>query len=233
MSECAQRYRFGRPGIAGSVSDMEIGLLKGDDLEALDLIEVRVDLFSDLSDGNLLERLREVSSMGKPLIGTVRSADEGGGGALSPDERLRCFSALSEWVDIIDIEINSNLFDNLLSIAGEKSICLLASFHDFQKTPSEDDLRSIMDAAYRRGADIVKIATMVREREDLMVLARLTLDYAERGVVVIGMGAGGFATRIFLPMIGSLFTFGAVGRQKAPGQVSVRELRSIMSRFGG
>ncbi len=233
MKKALDIFRFGRPGIAGSVSDREIGLLKGDDLEALDLIEVRVDLFSEQGKEYLEERLREVSSLGRPLIGTVRSADEGGGGELSTDERVGLFSVLSEWVDIIDIETRSELFDSLLSIAREKSRYLLASFHDFDRTPPEGDLRGVMEGAYERGADIVKIATMVRKREDLMVLARLTLDYADSGVVVIGMGEGGLATRIFLPMIGSLFTFGAVGTQKAPGQVSVRELRSMMSRFGG
>ncbi len=233
MKKSLDRFRFGRPGIAGSFSDSDAGILTCDDVDALDLIEVRVDLFSDLSAEYLLERLKEVSSLGKPLIGTIRSADEGGVGDLLPDERIRLFSVLSEWVDIIDIEIRSELFDNLLSLTREKSRYLLASFHDFDKTPPEGDLRGAMEDAYERGADIVKIATMVRSREDLMVLARLTLDYSEKGVVVIGMGERGVSTRVFLPMIGSLFTFASVGAEKAPGQIPVLELRRLMNRLGG
>jgi 3-dehydroquinate dehydratase-1 len=233
MKKALDRFRFGRPGIAGSFSDRDAGILTCDDLEALDLIEVRVDLFSEPGKEYLEERLREVSSLGRPLIGTVRSADEGGGGDLSPDERVGLFSVLSEWVDIIDIEIRSELFDNLLSVTREKSRYLLASFHDFDKTPPEGDLRGVMESAYERGADIVKIATMVRTRDDLMVLARLTLDYSDSGVVVIGMGEQGVSSRVFLPMIGSLFTFASVGAEKAPGQIPVLELRRLMNRLGG
>ncbi|RMG02225.1 MAG: type I 3-dehydroquinate dehydratase [Nitrospirae bacterium] len=47
----------------------------------------------------------------------------------------------------------------------------------------------------------------------------------------MGMGEGALPSRVFFPMIGSLFSFGSIGEPKAPGQIPVTELRRLMNRF--
>jgi 3-dehydroquinate dehydratase len=64
--------------------------------------------------------------------------------------------------------------------------------------------------------------------------ARLTALFARhpgRSLVVIGMGDHGKKTRVLFPALGSLFTFAALGRGTAPGQLAWREMRRELALF--
>ncbi|RMG04834.1 MAG: type I 3-dehydroquinate dehydratase, partial [Nitrospirae bacterium] len=208
---------FKRPGIAGTVTDREIGLITPEVLHAVDLIEVRVDLLSDRSDENLVKLLEELSQKGKPLIVTVRSVEEGSPVNLDDAERLKLYEAASFHATVLDTEIHADIFHEVYVIARDKNRLLIGSYHNFDITPPEDDLIRIVERGYSYGANIVKVATRINRPEDMRTLAGLCVRFSLNGIVVVGMGEGALPSRVFFPMIGSLFSFGSIGEPKAPG----------------
>jgi 3-dehydroquinate dehydratase-1 len=224
---------FGRPGIAGSITDTEGELLDDTTLESLDLIEIRVDCFSNLDRSHVIDQFNKARENGKPLIGTIRSKDEGGDRYIDDRRRLQLFELITDYAELIDIEARSPLFDDIREIVKSRSRILIASYHNFESTPGYSELSNFIDEYRDKGADIVKIATLASDKESLRTMTRLTMEFSNKWIITICMGQEGLITRIFFPMIGSIFTFASVGRPKAPGQVSVVELRRYMERLSG
>ncbi|MGH9163748.1 MAG: type I 3-dehydroquinate dehydratase, partial [Vicinamibacteraceae bacterium] len=69
----------------------------------------------------------------------------------------------------------------------------------------------------------VKVAVRIDRLADLLPLLALGERYRDRGVVVIGMGAVGFPSRLLAARFGSQWTYG--GEAVAPGQMPVARLR--------
>ena len=86
----------------------------------------------------------------------------------------------------------------------------------------------VSEQAISAGADIVKIATHVSSRDELQVLSKFCLNTLDHPHVVIGMGGLGLLTRIAFPALGSLMTFGFIGKPTAPGQIPFDELLGQM-----
>jgi|Deesub1362B_J571_1020462.scaffolds.fasta_scaffold00289_12 3-dehydroquinate dehydratase-1 len=219
---------FSRPAIAASLSDKDLSLVDAQILEHIDIIELRVDLFRDLSPEGVESVFRKAQDFGKPLIATIRDYAEGGMVKLSNKERLFLFQKVIPLAELIDIEMLSEIFNQVREIVKNERKTLIASFHDFSGTPELDKMEALYMKASSEGADIVKIAVMADKVEDLKRMTQFTLNHAQR-VVTLCMGKMSLISRIFFPFIGSLFTFGAVGEPKAPGQVSVIKLRQYIN----
>ncbi|MEC4686481.1 MAG: type I 3-dehydroquinate dehydratase [Nitrospirota bacterium] len=222
------RPDFKRPAIAGAASDSDLKYISEDILKALDLIELRIDHFSSLTDGHIVDVFKKAEALGKPLIATVRSTEEGGQRDISDSERIRLFNLTRNSTDFIDIEARAEIFDKVMNLARDAGITLIASYHNFEGTPSYDELSGFITEYRERGADIVKIATTANSKDDLRTMTRLTLDHYQEGIVSICMGVKGLISRLFFPSVGSLFTFASIGNSKAPGQIPVLELRKYM-----
>lgn len=222
------RPDFGRPAIAGAASDSDLKHISEDILKALDLIELRVDHFSDLTDGHIEDVFKGAESLEKPLIATVRATEEGGRRDMPDSERIRLFNLIKSSADFIDIEARAEIFDKVRDIARDAGITLIASYHNFKNTPSYDELSGFITEYKERGADIVKITTTANSKDDLRTMTRITLDHHQEGIVTICMGVKGLISRLFFPSVGSLFTFASIGDSKAPGQIAVLELRQYM-----
>ncbi|MDQ7055536.1 MAG: type I 3-dehydroquinate dehydratase [Persephonella sp.] len=62
------------------------------------------------------------------------------------------------------------------------------SYHDFEKTPDEDFIQSVIDRAVSLGADIVKYAFKVNSHEDVSRILCVTAKNRDKKIVAIGMG---------------------------------------------
>lgn len=197
-----------------------------------DLLEVRVDTFASLDGGQLLasfEKLKKTSRL--PILLTIRSIREGGQGELADRERARLFESLIPFVDLVDIELGSGrILKTVVDSAKKNRKRVIVSHHDFKGTPGDKKLKEITQSARGAGADIVKIASMVNSPGDLRRLSGLLCS--ESSMIVIGMGPLGRASRVFFPMLGSLITYGSTTKSTAPGQMTLRELRAELSRYG-
>jgi 3-dehydroquinate dehydratase type I len=164
---------------------------------------------------------------GVPTLATIRHADEGGGFRGSEVERLALYRALVPRVDAVDVEVAAEIAPPVIDAARDAGKLAIASFHDFAKTPAPAALDAVVARGRALGADVVKIAATVAGADDLRALARLLLAHEDAGLVVIGMGARGVASRVLFPLLGSLLTYAAADTQTAPGQLPLDDLVAL------
>lgn len=207
--------------------------------EGAGILEIRVDTFARRSPATLrrdFERLRGYDGVAEtPLILTCRDPAEGGASAVGVREKRLIFKVLTPIVDYIDIELRkANVFGDVIDEAKSHGVGVIVSHHDFRRTPSRARLSEVIERGRAAGGDIVKIAATAKTAADVRRLAGLlTMQEAgQEGLIVIGMGALGRATRVFFPLLGSLTTYGSVTRSSAPGQMPVAELAEAFRAYG-
>jgi len=126
-----------------------------------------------------------------PAIITNRVVREGG--KIAVDENVRT-ARLQKAIDLsaayIDIELNNFYkFDRKNSKTG-----IIVSYHNFNETPSFENLQKIYDKIVSQGADVVKIVTMAKEEDDCMGIMDLVRD-ANIPTIGMCMGEYGVFTR--------------------------------------
>jgi len=188
-----------------------------------DLFEIRADFLRDLDLPALL-RARP-----KPLLFTCRPESEGGRWPDSDPEgrRRRLREAAESAIDLVDVELRSGFDDVVAARAGQG---LVVSFHDLAGVPG--DLEGLRSEMAGLGADVVKIVGTPRSVTDLGRLMAFARGHSAggggrwRGLVALGMGPLGVASRILGGRHGAPFTYAAPveGREAAPGQLPVQTL---------
>jgi 3-dehydroquinate dehydratase I len=188
----------------------------------VDLFEVRIDLIGD----KWTEVARQLK---KPWIACNRMVEEGGKWDGNEARRIeRLLQAIELGANIIDIEYNAKNVENIIRLIKKRADCLL-SFHDFQKTPSFDVLKQIVNKELKAGADICKVVTTAQTFEDNLAVMRLFSEFPDVKIVAFTMGTQGFISRVMAPLIGAYFTYGAVqkGVESAPGQLPVSDMLAV------
>ena len=164
-----------------------------------------------------------------PWILTVRHFLEGGKRELSAKKREEIFASHLPAASFVDIELRSfRPLARIIASARDRRIQVVASFHDFKKTPSPGKLRDLVMQAGDQGADIFKIATRTDSPADV---GRL-LDLFQVGKIplsVMGMGKLGFGSRILFAQCGSVLNYGWLHRPNVPGQWAAVELKRILA----
>ena len=101
------------------------------------------------------------------------------------------------------------------------------SSHDFDKTPSYNEMIKRYEGMYERKADIIKLAVMPNEDTDVDSLLNAVSEayekYQDADVIGISMGELGRRSRTEGYIFGSFLTFAIIDKTSAPGQVSVDE----------
>jgi len=196
---------------------------KRDAVRDADLVELRLDSVSDPDVAAALDGRR------RPVIVTCRPTWEGGGFKGSEEERKQILSdALAQGAEYVDVEWRAQ-FNDLVARTGGKRIVLSA--HDFHAVPI--DLTSRVHAMRSTGAEVVKIAAATTSLSDCIPLLELGSGSGggERGLVVIGMGPFGFATRVLATRFGSRWTYAGalddIGQVSAPTLLHGYHFRSI------
>lgn len=220
----------GRPKIAVGFSDrFTADEIMAARLRGANIAELRIDLFDDQSMPAIRRTIEKCNVL--PKIATIRSIAEGGGWEGHDLQKTILYRDLIPYVDALDVELQ---FKNIHSVlrqslkAQEKKLIL--SSHNFEKTLSKNELSTIIAEGFQAGADIVKIANMVNDPEDLRTLTSVLIEHPNKPLIMIGMGALGIASRVILPLLGSLITFAAYGpHQTAPGQIPLEDLGRIMA----
>lgn len=180
---------------------------------------------------------------GSPVLGTIRLVADGG---RWPDDagRLSWFERIVAVVSSVDVEVESAIAPAVVAAARERQRQVIVSHHDFAGTPALDVLEAIVSRAVALGADIVKLATMVRGPDDHDLLLELLRRHraglsssAPPALALVGMGPNGTALRAYLPCVGSRLTYGFLDQTAAPGQLAapelVRRLRTDCPAYSG
>ena len=204
-----------------------------------DLIEWRSDWFQDVFEpekvNGVLETLRNIFGE-TPILFTFRTAREGGEKEVSVEayKELNQKAIESGFVDILDVEIfgDSVAVEYLINHAHENAVKVIGSNHDFEKTPSEQEIVARLCKMQDLGADILKIAVMPKSKKDVITLLAATetmvSEHANQPVVTMSMSKDGMISRIAGEIFGSSITFGSAAKASAPGQVPVDELKETL-----
>lgn len=205
-----------------------------------DLVEWRVDYFADMRDSEKLKkvlyRVREL--LGNiPLVFTVRTAREGGNAQVTAEEYLGILTAAAETgqMDLLDVEIShgDDIAFMLITLAHAKGVKVIASSHDFARTPKKEEIIMRLCKMQELEADIPKLAVMPENERDVLVLLDATLTmkelHGETPIITMSMGDVGKVSRISGAVFGSAVTFGTVGKASAPGQIEITQLREILA----
>ncbi|EEI20196.1 3-dehydroquinate dehydratase [Lentilactobacillus hilgardii] len=200
-----------------------------------DVIEWRIDFFKNVTNHEALTKtgndLRKI--LGNiALLTTFRTKDEGG--ELSLDDKTYfkiCKNVISGgYTDAIDIERfhEERQVKEVVQDAHSKDVVIIMSNHDFDKTPTKDDIINRLTSMVELGADVAKMAVMPTNVNDLLTLLSATHQASsllEQPIITMSMGDIGKVSRISGEVFGSCLTFGTVGAASAPGQISLTRLR--------
>jgi 3-dehydroquinate dehydratase-1 len=197
-----------------------------------DLVEFRLDGFSDFPDW--LKIATQIEHQGTPVFVTLRLKREGGLWTGGDPDRWPFLESAIRHLSGVDVELRSDLAAGVSELAGQLGKLSVFSHHNFETTPSEQDLEGILTGAHRLGG-IGKIAVTVNTEADLQLLVSLLGRKWPLPICIIGMGPLGRETRLKFPLQGSCFTYGYLDTPGAPGQYSSAELTrhfSLLRRSG-
>lgn len=205
----------------------------------VDLVEWRVDYFEEPRD---IEKILHVLSGLKyilgdiPLIFTIRTKVEGGETAYYPEVYKAIIRAVIQTglVELVDVELSKGdeVMREIVKEAQREDCYVIASSHDFEKTPSKEEIIARLMHMQNLGADILKMAVMPQNGKDVITLLDATREMVEeiatKPVVTMSMSKVGCLSRISGEVFGSAITFGVGEHASAPGQIKAKDLAYIL-----
>ncbi len=205
----------------------------------MDIIEWRADCFDEIQDTDkVLSVLRMFQEKQKntPLLFTFRSKKEGGNKEIRSTEyqELLIFAMKTAMIDMVDIELSrgEEIVRNLVAESKDNQVVSVVSSHDFEKTPSKDEMESKLITMIKIGADIPKLAVMPLKKTDVIELLGATVAvkevYENQSIVTMAMGELGVISRIAGEAFGSAITFGSGAKASAPGQIECNKLHQLL-----
>lgn len=220
------RLSLARPLVVGSVSTAEAwnDACAADTLPC-DVVELRADGLPAETDWSALAQM----SCCRPVLVTVRHESEGGLRPMSTEERLHIARALLPLASALDWEIALlPEAQELVAEAHAAGVSIIASAHDFEKTPSLETLQEKEQRARALGADVAKFAFRLHRAEDMMTGVEL-LRRATGTTTVMGMGSLGAVSRLLYAQHGACLVYGYLGdTPTAPGQWSAALCRRTL-----
>lgn len=205
-----------------------------------DVVEWRVDWYEDIFDFEKVEETAKLlrEALGEmPILFTFRTSKEGGEKAIETSDYVALNQKISAtgYVDLVDVEAftGDDAVRAVIEEAHKNNVKVIASNHDFDKTPAMSDIVYRLRKMQDLGADIPKIAVMPQNKKDVLTLLAATEEmanhYADRPIITMSMAATGVISRLCGEVFGSALTFGAVGKASAPGQMGAEDLKMVLS----
>ena len=192
-----------------------------------DMIEIRLDVMEEFD----LKKI--IGSATKPVLVTYRSKKEGGRGSAGYGTRVRYLSdAMEASADYVDVEFSIPL-EHRQKIFQKRGSCgIVVSLHVRNGTPSREKLEGVFKTMVATGADVVKIVTWARNREDNLRLLELIPRARAIGIKIIAfcMGPLGRISRIASPLMGGYVTFASLesGEESASGQIPAPDMKKML-----
>lgn len=200
-----------------------------------DLLEKRLEPLSDF-----LRKSRAVLEK-KKLIFTIRTDRQGGafpfGKSYFQANILAMESRIPDYIDL-EVEIGDEgkgSWKECIAMVQAMGGKVIASYHDFEKTPGLAECEEILDRLSSYAPDIVKIALMPRSKEDVLNLLLSARRWKERHpkkeLIAMSMGELGKASRVLQDLSGSSHSFIQVFSASAPGQWEIKDYLSVKKRL--
>ena len=201
------------------------------------VIELRADCFDCFKyQDQLLALLEQIGARTENtiVIFTIRTSLEGGNADIAEAEYKDVLMKVSAsgFADIIDVETSHiTEGEEFINQLHNNGAYVLASHHNFDKTPELMDLIEIYDDLQATGADIIKLAVMPKVPGDVLRIfkaAEYANDNLDALVIMIAMGDMGKVTRVAGKLVGSCITFASIDESSAPGQIDYSTMVSLL-----
>lgn len=192
-------------------------------LQSVEAAEIRFDLNSYSP-----AEIKELCAANGNLIATCRP------GALTDFQRLEILkTAIQSGAALADIELEAepDYRRELAEIIRKHSCLIIISYHNYELTPSVEELEQIMSDCFAAGADIAKIACYAHNVADT---ERVMALYASgQPVTAFAMGEAGRNSRIIAAVWGAEISYAALSEDSATadGQFTYTELTEIVRRM--
>lgn len=195
-----------------------------------DVLEIRLDYLQIPVVSSFINTFKT------PLLFTNRPAWEGGQFKGDEEQRLGpLLEAVAENSAYVDLELLApdDSHQRMRMALQESNTKLIVSWHNFEDTPSREELVGRMALMQDKGADIGKIITTAHSHQDVLRVLQLQSVAEQLGFPLIAfcMGRPGVISRVATCDLGGYMTYCAVSKEEAtaPGQLSVGTLREIQA----
>lgn len=196
-----------------------------------DYVEIRFDF---LEADFLAEALQASKDIKDRAIFTLRSSSEGGKFAGSEQNRLQWLATFAELKPmLLDIELNTlKKNDDLADFLEEHKSRILVSWHDFEKTPPNDEIADML-SEMRTYSNYVKVVTTAKSIEDaLRLLEMYNETTVELHPIFFAMGEAGVISRVLCTLVGNApFTYASLERVLAPGQLTLIQIKKLYDKI--
>jgi len=198
----------------------------------VDLVEARLDLLPEVSESSVKSFLDAVSDYGFYSVSTIRPVWEGGKFKGSEEERLKLFEFVVSHpaTGAVDVELRSEILPYVRELVRDERKVLIVSYHDFDRTPSSQEIEGILGRAKETGADVVKVAFAGKSLSDATRVCCLLSRFDHPKIFMV-MGEVGKFTRVVGFSFGSLLTYTFFGKPVAPGQIEAEKLIKLLCEF--
>ena len=206
-----------------------------------DIVEWRVDYYEDVL--NTSKVLKMVISLvdileDKPILFTFRTEAEGGELDINEEAYIGLIKAVvnQNLVGAVDVEVfkGEKTLEEIATYAKDFDVKIVASNHDFHKTPDKEEIKRRLILMKEKGAHVSKMAVMPQSASDVLTLLSATEELHRENndmtIITMSMGQLGVVSRLSGGVFGSAMTFGAMNEvaASAPGQVEVKTLKGIL-----
>ncbi|KAK4774424.1 hypothetical protein SAY86_009359 [Trapa natans] len=218
------------PIMAESVEKMAIDMDRAK-ASGADLVEIRLDSLTTFNPDEDIRTIIKASPL--PTLFTYRPKWEGGQYEGDENKRLDALRLAVElganYVDV-ELQVASDFIDSIARKTPQKCKIIVSS-HNYENTPSVEDLGNLVASIQATGADIVKIATTASDIADVARIFQIIVHSQVSRVPVIGlvMGERGLISRVLCAKYGGFLTFGTLdsGIVSAPGQPTINDLLDL------
>ena len=199
-----------------------------------DMIEWRADALQGIDQESVrneaLATMRQLVG-DTPILFTCRDFNDRGKQDLPYETKKAILEAAvkSGYIDVVDIELPHKGYIPLLrELAHANGVLLLIAHHDWENTPSNEEMEAIIREEYDLGADICKYSFAPQSYGDVARLAEVTLaakkSWLDRPVFSISGGEKGMISRICGRALGTNLCFASIGKTM---QVHIADLRKL------
>ncbi|CAL27362.1 type I 3-dehydroquinate dehydratase [Staphylococcus carnosus] len=207
--------------------------------KSIDIIELRIDQREsfEIADLERLFKTLKDLQLDVQVLVTYRTSVQGGKGQKNGNTYYEFLQDLIQiqGYDMVDIEWDEAQTEILLQLivqAQSAGLKVVLSQHDFDKTPNLEVLKFLYFKMNKLGADIVKLAVMPNEKQDVLNLLEALAtasESIEAKPVGISMSHLGLISRTAQGVFGGIISYGCLGTPQAPGQIHVGQLKELLN----
>lgn len=207
--------------IQGKTRDEIYDILDRTDVE---MAEIRLDL-CPLDDDDIEDIF---SNSDTPLVATCRAGVE----YTQAEAEHRLTLAIDAGAKYVDLEIEAPaaVGKRIKKAANEAGTILIRSYHNFDRTPSVEEMEDMAEKCIKFGAEVVKLAVMAGDEADVARMESMYECLEPGQLLAFCMGEAGRQSRVDALRLGAPFSYAALDATEAvaPGQWPLEEMNKAV-----